>query len=156
MGDCIQYTEVGWKYRLHRREVIQTGITGFEAVIEHAQLLTDGTLILDVGFCWDGPSGPAVDTPSFMRASAAHDAFYRFMRLGLLPQSVRKPADQLMYRLCRKDGMWPPRAWWCTRAVRNFAASAADPANQEPVKCAPGNCGKCKPEPAPNIAPDAP
>jgi hypothetical protein len=142
-GRCIRYTEVDYKYRNNERRVIQTGIAGFSAVIEFAQLQDDGTLILEAGFCWDGPSGPAVDTPSFMRGSAAHDAFYRFMRLGLLPQSVREAADTLMYRLCREDGMWPLRAWWCTRAVRNFAAGAADPANLELAKCAPGGCADC-------------
>jgi hypothetical protein len=142
---CIRYTVVDWKYRVDERLEIQTGIKGFHAVIDGAELFEDGLLVLEVGFCWDGPSGPAVDTPSFMRGSAAHDLFYRLMRLRLLPQSVRKAADKLMYSLCREDGMWPIRAWYCTRAVRDFAAGAADPANVEQVLCAPGNCGRCKP-----------
>lgn len=156
MRTCIRYSS-NWKYRLEERAQIQTSIRPPAPIVTRwVSLDTNGLLTLEEGYCWDGPSGPALDTDDFMRGSAAHDASHQLMRLGLLPQSYRKAADQEMRRLCEEDGMWAPRRWYTYWAVRRFAASAADPANQEPVKCAPGNCGKCKSEPAPDIAPEAP
>lgn len=142
MKPCIRYSD-GWKYRLEERLAVQTAITGYDCVTAWIELLPDGTLILAPGYCWDGPSGPAFDTPSFMRPSAAHDALHQLMRLGLLPQSMRGPADAEMRRLCEQDGMWAPRRWWCWVGVRLGAASAADPASLAPIRCAPGNCGRC-------------
>lgn len=88
-------------------------------------------------YAWDGPSGPAVDTPSFMRASLVHDALYQLMREGKLPESYRKAADDLMRQICREDGMCWLRAWWCYRAVRRFAAKAARKGHTRSVITAP-------------------
>lgn len=43
------------------------------------------------GFCFDGPSGPMVDTPSAMLAAAFHDFLYRCNRHGHL---VTHPSPQ--------------------------------------------------------------
>jgi hypothetical protein len=48
-----------------------------------------------------------------------------------------------MRRLCKEDGMWAPRRAYTWLAVRMFAASAADPATIEPIKCAPRGCEEC-------------
>lgn len=131
MRERIRYAKVDYKYRL---------VGAYSTFIEirperdiHADgisLTTDGRLTLEDGFGWDGASGPAFDTPSFMRPSAVHDAIYRLMRLGLLPESLRPIADRIMRRMCKEDGMWAPRRWWCYWAVRRGAAGAAAPGSE--------------------------
>ena len=49
----------------------------------------------------DGPSGPAIDTKNFMRASLVHDALYQLMRLGTLDKSRRQYADRLLQTIRR-------------------------------------------------------
>lgn len=86
----------------------------------------EGTLRIRAGYAWDGPSGPAFDTPTFMRASLVHDALYQLMREKHLDSKEhRDDADRVMRALCLEDGMWSIRAWWCYRAVRRAAAPAA-------------------------------
>lgn len=70
-----------------------------------AELRTDGTLIVYEGAPWDGPSGPAVDTPDFMDGSLAHDYLYRCIALGLVPRSQRKNADKTLAHINRHQGM---------------------------------------------------
>ena len=77
-------------------------------------------IIRPIGFQWDGASGPAIDTPSFMRASLVHDALYKLAREGMLPDGWRLPADKVLVAILRKDGMsWIRRKWVCG-AVRGF------------------------------------
>jgi hypothetical protein len=122
----------GYKYQLSEDWSCFTGIkgnafritthTGILALAEHTQ---DGWLHVKAGYAWDGPSGPTLDTPSAMRGSLAHDVLYQAMRLGKLPQSARKVADDFMLALCSDDGMsWWRRAYFW-RALRSFAAYAA-------------------------------
>ena len=84
-------------------------------------------------FCWDGPSGPAIDTPSFMEASLVHDAFYWLIRWGKIPEDYRSYADDLMYELCLKNGMCKIRAKWCCWGVKRFAAKAASSDNKRKI-----------------------
>jgi len=77
-----------------------------------------GVLTLKKGMKWDGASGPAIDTPTFMRGSAVHDTLYYFIRAKLLPLSARKKADKALRRIIREDGMNMFRAWWVYRFVR--------------------------------------
>lgn len=79
------------------------------------------------GYRWDGPSGPTVDTETFMRGSLVHDALYQAIREGHLPMSARAQADKILYRMCREDGMGRIRAWYTYRAVRVFGKSSAQP-----------------------------
>lgn len=82
------------------------------------RLDTDGNLFIANGFSWDGASGPALDTPSFMRGSCAHDALYQLCKSGALPRSFRKDADRLLLWLCRLDGMGPIRRGYVWLGVR--------------------------------------
>jgi len=76
-------------------------------------------------WCYDGPSGPAIDTKNFMEPSAVHDALYWLIRWKLIPESYREHADNIMYRLCIDNGMFKIRAKYCLWAVRRFAKSSA-------------------------------
>lgn len=77
------------------------------------------------GYAWDGASGPAIDTHSFMRASCVHDALYQMIREGALPESARAAADANMRALAQEDGMPGIRAWWTWAGVRLFGGSSA-------------------------------
>ncbi|TCT21199.1 DUF1353 domain-containing protein [Thiobaca trueperi] len=81
-------------------------------------LTAEGWLTIRAGYAWDGPSGPTLHSPSFMRGSLIHDALYQLIREGHLPRTHRRAADRLLYDLCRRDGMWAIRAAWVWLAVR--------------------------------------
>lgn len=139
---CIVYNG-GYKYQLKETcSIADTGIMPPEAIeTEYIGLDPAGTLTISAGYAWDGPSGPTVDTRNFMRGSLAHDALYQLMREKLLDhEQYREPADRLLQRLCREDGMWAPRAWWVYQGVRLFGDHSADPATRRPPMYAPGGC----------------
>ncbi len=115
----------GYKYQL---KTVYMGATGIKPRTpignQFLTLYPDGILIITKGYAWDGPSGPTIDTPSFMQASLVHDALYQLMREGLVDINYRKDADLLLYKIAREDGMWKLRALWTYWAVRRFAKSA--------------------------------
>ena len=100
---------------------------------------SEGRLLLQIrgGYCWDGPSGPSIDTKNFMRGSLAHDALYQLIRLGLLGSEQRALADRELYTICREDGMNRLRAAYVYRCVRWFGKGAANPARERPILTAP-------------------
>ena len=115
----------GYKYQLKTNCVFHTHIKPKNTVRnQFIQLFSNGLLFITKGYAWDGPSGPAIDTPSFMQASLVHDALYQLMREGLVDINYRKDADLLLYKIAREDGMWKLRALWTYWAVRRFAKSA--------------------------------
>lgn len=117
----IKYKK-GYKYWLQEDELLRIPIrpgqnidTGF------IELTIDGDLTIRKGYAWDGPSGPAFDTKTFMRASLVHDALYQLMRIKRLDAHTNRPvADQIMKNICREDGMCKTRAWWAKKGVRLF------------------------------------
>lgn len=88
---------------------------------------TNGLLTIKKGYAWDGPSGPTIDTPNFMRGSLVHDVLYQLMREELIPQDQREYADNLLRNICLEDGMSKIRAWWVYQGVRIGGASSAEP-----------------------------
>jgi len=121
MPQVLRYKK-GYKYQLADTILCATEILGYDINIGFIMLKPDGTLILVKGFAWDGASGPAIDTDTFIKGSAAHDALYELMRLGYLPVSFRAYADRLLKEICLESGMWKTRANWVFWAVKNFAA----------------------------------
>ena len=104
---------------------------------DYVTLLKNGYLAIRKGFAWDGPSGPAIDTPSALRGSMIHDAGYQILRAGLMPQSSRKDWDALYEKCCIEDGMSKIRAWVHFKALRAFGWRAADPSSENPILTAP-------------------
>lgn len=100
-------------------------------------LETDGVLTIRKGYPSDGPSGPTVDTKSFMRGAFAHDALYNLMRRDKLSISFREEADRLLRDLCLADGMWRWRAWWVHRAVRRHGLASSTAERRKPILVAP-------------------
>ncbi len=87
----------------------------------------DGTLVAAAHYAWDGASGPAIDTKTFMRGSLFHDCCYQLIREGSLDKKYRKYADELLRQICLEDGMNKIRAWYVYRAVRIFGRFTSRP-----------------------------
>lgn len=139
---CISYKK-GYKYQLVETCKIATDIKPERevAIDGYILLATDGRMTINNGYAWDGPSGPTIDTPSFMRGSLVHDAFYQLMRAGLLSQNEhRKATDRLLTKMCRKDGMNWIRAGWVYWGLRWMGHRAADSASRKRVLQAPKSC----------------
>ncbi|MBN1622518.1 MAG: DUF1353 domain-containing protein [Endomicrobiales bacterium] len=89
---------------------------------------TDGTIIVKKHYAWDGPSGPTIDTATFMRGSLVHDALYQLMREGHLDyKTQRKQADFILKQMCLEDGMSSFRAWYVYNSLRIFGEKNARP-----------------------------
>ena len=131
MPAYIKYRKIDdYKYQLMEKYVFET-----QWVLPHAVetggrwviMSKTGRLTIKKGYAWDGPSGPTIDTPNFMRGSLVHDACYQLMREKKLEQDKRKPADVLFWLICQKDGMSKARADYVYHAVRTFGRGATKP-----------------------------
>jgi len=92
-----------------------------------------GTLLIEKGYCWDGPSGPTFDTMTFMKGSCLHDALYQLMRMDLLPWSQWRIADKELETQCLRDGMWSLRAKWVMAGLKFARGKAARPSSAKKV-----------------------
>jgi len=139
MNDVIQYKE-GFKYQLQKPYHTQVPIFPEEYVVtkdKFISLSVSGDLIIKAWYAWDGPSGPAMDTPSAMTGSLGHDALYQLLRANLLDEKWRAAADSWYKRCCSVNGMWRIRVAYQFDALRLFASGAAKPGNAKKVLTAP-------------------
>ena len=83
------------------------------------------TMQVKKGYCWDGPSGPTIDTDNFMRGSLFHDSWYQIMREYAYFRKYRNDADKLLTLHCVEDGMSSLRATWVYWGVKTFGRRAA-------------------------------
>ena len=125
-----------YKYALLRDVKCLTDILGYYVNTEWYRLTPGGMLIMRKGYHWDGASGGAIDTPSFMRASCCHDGGYQMLRNGDLLDFVyerkehdelRKKWDRVMSVINRSDGMTCLRRLYTHWLVRRCGSSAAAP-----------------------------
>jgi len=111
----------GYKYQLAETYVVETMlrpyVTGGNKFVS---IDTKGVLTINEGYAWDGASGPAIDTKTFMRGSLVHDALYQLISIGILPRNQRQYADLELKQIVLEDGMNPLRAWWVHLAVKHF------------------------------------
>ncbi|MCX7016149.1 MAG: DUF1353 domain-containing protein [Candidatus Sumerlaeota bacterium] len=130
-----------YKYQLWQDYEIQTDIKpGRDIAFTLFSLSADGLLQIKRLYAWDGPSGPTIDTRSFMRGSLVHDALYQLMRLGALDfQTHRQRADEILREICLEDGMSRFRAWYVYQGVRWLGERNARPRDEPEVEiiCAP-------------------
>ena len=127
----------GYKYQLAEGYEGQTSIMPPTVVTtDYITLTTQGRLAIRAGYAWDGPSGPAIDTSTFMRASLEHDALCQLVRLGLLPRVWIPQVHDQLKQTCLADGMMRVRAAWVRWAMR-FADPATRPSGERPVRYAP-------------------
>lgn len=118
----------GYKYELMER--IAFTVFGFAGMtIGNGYVkISNSTLAIEAHYAWDGPSGPTIDTKTFMRGSLVHDALYQLMREGYLDRKrFRKQADILLRKICLLNGMNKFRAWYVYHSVRMFGGNSAKP-----------------------------
>jgi hypothetical protein len=127
----------GFKYQLSRDYEIVIPILGYSFQTKRFSLDENGKLYIKDGYAWDGPSGPTIDTKSFMRGSLVHDVLYQAMRMELLPIELRSDVDIILHDICIEDGMCKIRAWWVLRGVQKGAKHAAHPDHKRKEYTAP-------------------
>lgn len=139
--ECITYKK-GYKYQLHEEYQLQIQITPpVDILTDYIDLTAAGLLIIKKGYAWDGPSGPTIDTPNFMRGSLVHDALYQLMRNNLLDRKKwRNPADRLIQQHCKEDGMSRFRAGNVYWAVNKFGKKSASEKRAKKQIKAPRRC----------------
>lgn len=125
----------GYKFQVHDNYQVSTGIAGFTISTDYCYLDNFGTLTIYKGYSWDGASGPAIDTVTFIPGSLVHDCMYQLIEEGLLPFSYRLQVDELLITICKESGMNAVRRWWVKLAVNTFGARALEKRN--PVLFAP-------------------
>ena len=134
------------KYEMLRNCVVLTEIKGYRISHRYFELYEDGRLVIKTGYRWDGPSGPTVDTPSFMRGSCVHDIFFQCLRENLFIliklkweswgevsnwRRLFNLSNKELRRFCIEDGMMYPRYDWVYYAVKKAGAKHARPKEQE-------------------------
>lgn len=117
----------GYKYELMEDVIVPTKING-RVTTPYITIIMN-VMTIKAGYAWDGASGPAIDTKTFMLGSLVHDAYYQLLREGKLGyvKKRRKYADQELRRICLKEGMSKFRAWYVYRAVRMFCEKSSLP-----------------------------
>lgn len=133
----LKYRE-GFKYVLSEDYSVQTEIFPTQPIVTpYIELTLAGMLTIKSGYASDGPSGPTVDTRTFIRGAFVHDALTQLVRLELIDRMWIPAIHLTLYRFCREDGMWTVRALWVFWGVRKFADSSTRPSAERPVLLAP-------------------
>ena len=128
----------GYKYQLVEEHQVKVGVLPKNDIkTDFIELSTEGMLIIKKGYAWDGPSGPTIDTPNFMRGSLVHDALYQLLRNELIDEEWRDEADEELRRICCEDGMPKICAGWVYIAVRKWGKVAASPESKKKIHKAP-------------------
>lgn len=111
----------GYKYQLEESEYynLPSSFDGIDVSTNYI-IIVGNRLMIKEGYAWDGPSGPTIDTKTFMYGSLVHDSLYQLIRQGLLQKRLRIEADRLLRQICIKYGMSKFRAWYVYRSVRAF------------------------------------
>lgn len=94
-------------------------------------------VIIKKGYAGDGPSGPTIDTKSFMRGAWEHDALYQLIREEVYPESLREAADKHLIATCEADGMSWARRQWVYYGLRIGGAKSASKSAIKPILRAP-------------------
>ena len=123
----IDYKEIDhplYKYEMLRDRKVQTSWLGSKIVSIFFLLDVLGYLTIKEGYRWDGPSGPTIDTASFMRSSAVHDCFFQALRMALIEDELRENfflvANDDLERISVEDGMLKTRAAIVRASVSKF------------------------------------
>lgn len=109
-----------YKYQLMADHTFNCEIIGYDITTPFINLQGSGLVKVKAGYCWDGASGPAVDTITFMLPSLEHDVLCQLMADGLLIPAFSKHNDKLLYANCLACGMNPVRAWAVYHFVRLY------------------------------------
>jgi hypothetical protein len=134
----IEYRD-GFNYEVFKDYKVKLSFGAPKQIKKHfVAFSVDGWLEISKGYSWDGPSGPTIDTKSFMRGSLVHDVLYQLMRQGDLDiKAYRDKADLELKRICLQDGMTKVRAWWVYKSLRFAGRGAALPSATKRINRAP-------------------
>jgi len=109
-----------YKYQILTNEIFKLDFKTDKIIKTDFIELYDDTLKVKKRYCYDGPSGPTIDTKSSMVPSLMHDAMYQLIRLQLLSVDFKDEIDKEFYILCLENGMPKWRAWLWYQAVSKF------------------------------------
>jgi hypothetical protein len=118
------YTDVGDSKQLQSDFWFEITPPGYFGEYGFISFYANGQVKVRSGFCWDGASGPTLDTIDSVCAALGHDVLYKLMGQKLLPSSYKDEADQWFYMRLVKDGMVGFRAFAWFKAVRLFGIPA--------------------------------
>jgi len=108
-----------YKYQLiEQYSLTLPSLEGYK--FDHKWIKSDGKgkFTMKKGAKSDGASGVAIDTDTFILGFWVHDMLYLAGREEFIPYSMRAWTDQVLYTLCRNQGMNYFRAQYIYRAVR--------------------------------------
>ena len=126
----IKFEKVKYKHKLKEEVQYMTDILGIEFSNNYFELQKHGLLIIKVGYCWDGASGPTWDDKTNYESSCIHDALYQLMRLLVLVRKThRKYADKVLRDVSIEKGMWKWRANAWYWAVRKYGKKYTYPSS---------------------------
>lgn len=119
----IKYKD-GYKYQLVEDYTYSLMAIRPEADIklDFIELSTDGTLLIENGYAWDGATG-GLDTPDNMRGSLVHDVLCQLINNNYLDREEQLNADYELKMICLDAGMSEERANRFFAAVRMFDRS---------------------------------
>jgi hypothetical protein len=110
-----------YKYELDETITYPTGVTPIEPLFSrYLTLSITGVITIGKGYRWDGPSGPSIDTETFMHSSLLHDAFHQLIRMGHVAIKDRWIGDEILFYVSLLDGMAWFRALYSWVGVRLF------------------------------------
>jgi len=118
-----------YKYKLAETFVIQTPFLEMGFTHELFVLKDNGSLVINIGYLWDGVSGPTWDTNSTMIPGLVHDAFYQAIRLMLIPVYMKEKIDEFFYVLMLRYKVWKTRAKYFYQAVKTLGHKSCVPGN---------------------------
>lgn len=89
-------------------------------------LWPDGQCYVEIGFAYNGASGPTIDTDNTIVPTLKHDVGYLLIAEGILPEDPwRELFDKELYKDLLERGMDETRAKIWFEAVRAFGLEAA-------------------------------
>lgn len=108
-----------WKYKLCEDTFIK--LYNDFGVIKHDMFeINRNELFVRKGYCWDGPSGPAIDTKNFMTPSLVHDVLFQAIRENLMASYKFTDANNELKEQCLERNMSKFRTWYVHKAVEWF------------------------------------
>lgn len=144
LPDSIAYRRMDkhWRYLTTRTYRCRIPLRGKLVRTKFISLSAVGELVIEEGYASDGPTLmwlwglflPRRIKRAIMRGAWFHDALYQLLRMKELPPECRIVADQVLYEICRFDGVGPRVGWCIYRAVRMFGRSPAKAGSEKPAR----------------------
>ena len=111
LGTDYIYLKRGWfwgffggdRLLILKDQKIQTQVFGYRVQSGKVKLYQSGLLLLKTGYQWNGASGPTIDTPATIEASAGHDGLTDLLIKKKLPKTELSNINSSLYVLLRKN-----------------------------------------------------